>query len=466
MDAPNEDGIEALVCLGKQDMTIIQTDTKRQLHTIISREIIKPSSPTPSHLRTHNLSLLDQIATNTFMPMVAFYPNTDISGSSDAKMCELKNSLSQTLTKYYPFAGRHAKVAPSYVDCNDDGAAFVEASVGSTLLDFFRHSQHEDLTQFFSYDRIWCNENRSGDHDLQSDDGVIPLVVQASHFECGGVAVAISLSHKLADGSSLLHFFNDWAKMTRFCSSKQKQPFPIDPRFIPFQNINMNFDGISLAVSNDCITRSFTFPNSKINDLKTKVKSMTIDSRQPITNPTRVEVLTWLLFNRMVAATTKNNSGSFKPPSFGNLINIRNKMIEPLPKNTIGNFISFTEIRVMNEDEMKPESFIGELKKQKMQFQGLTNMEDAFSHLSGTSVEEMQRIFDESYGCTSLCRYPAYEINFGWGNPVKITIVGNVKKNCVLLMDAPNEDGIEALVCLGKQDMAIIQTDPELLEFC
>ncbi|KAJ9555421.1 hypothetical protein OSB04_010035 [Centaurea solstitialis] len=439
---------------------------RRQLHTIISRDIIKPSSPTPSHLRIHNLSLLDQIAAKTFMPIVAFYPNTDISGSSDVKTFDLKNSLSQTLTKYYPFAGRHAKMAPSYVDCNDDGAVFLEASVGSTLLDFLKRSQHEDLDQFFPYGRIWCNENRSGGHDLQSNDRVIPLAVQVSRLECGGVALAVSLSHKIADGSSLLHFLNDWAKMGRFCSSEQKQPFPVGPRFIPFQNINTNFDGISLAVSNDCITRSFTFPNSNINDLKNKVKSMTAGSGHPITNPTRVEVLTWLLFKRSVAAATKNNSGSFRPPSFGHMTNIRNKMIEPLPENTIGNFFTLMEILAMNEDETKPESFIGELKKQKMQFQGLQNLEDAFGHLPKTSLEEMQRKFDEAYSCTSLCRYPAYEINFGLGNPVKITTGGNIKKNCFVLMDAPNEDGIEALVCLEKQDMAIVQTDPELLELC
>ncbi|KAJ9555426.1 hypothetical protein OSB04_010040 [Centaurea solstitialis] len=433
---------------------------RRQLHTIISREIIKPSSPTPSHLRTHNLSLLDQITTNTFIPMVVFYTNTDV------KMFELKNSLSQTLTKYYPFAGRHAKIAPSYVDCNDDGVEFVEASIGSTLLDFFKHSQHEDLDQFFPYGRIW-NKNRSS-HDLQSD-GVIPLAVQVSHFECGGVALALSFSHRIADGSSLIRFFYDWAKMTRFGSSEQKQEFPIDPQFIPFQNINLNFDGISLAVSNDCITRSFTFPNSKINDLKNKVKSMTIESRQPIMNPTRLEVLTWLLCKCSMAAATKNNSGSSKPSGIGLVANLRSKMMNPLPENAIGNF-SFMEILTMDEDEMKAESFVGELKKQKMQVHGLTNIEDAFGRLQEmgleTNVEEMRRKYEETYICTSLCRYPTYEINFGWGNPVKVTIGGNLKKNSVIFIDAPNDDGIEALVCLGKQDMAVIQTDPELLKFC
>ncbi|GJU84592.1 putative RNA-directed DNA polymerase [Tanacetum coccineum] len=39
---------------------------------------------------------------------------------------------------------------------------------------------------------------------------------------------------------------------------------------------------------------------------------MTVESGQPIMNPTRVEVLTWLLHKRAVAAATKTNSGTFK----------------------------------------------------------------------------------------------------------------------------------------------------------
>ncbi|KAM0037102.1 putative transferase [Helianthus debilis subsp. tardiflorus] len=75
----------------------------------------------------------------------------------------------QTLTKYYPFAGRHANIAPTYVDCNDHGAEFIEASIDGVLSDFLQHWQHGDLDQLFPNERTWNNSNR-GDQDLQSDD--------------------------------------------------------------------------------------------------------------------------------------------------------------------------------------------------------------------------------------------------------------------------------------------------------
>ncbi|KAI3722613.1 hypothetical protein L2E82_33654 [Cichorium intybus] len=391
---------------------------KRQLHTIISREIIKPSSPTPSHLKTYNLTVLDQIISHEFTLLVAFYPHTHNYRTSHEKTLNLKNSLSQTLTKYYPFAGRYAKVAPTYVDCNDNGAQFFEASIDSTLSDFLQNSQHEDLDQFFPHGLVNYTSD-GGAHDLKKNDQRIPLSVQVNHFECGGLAVAVSM--------------------------------------------NINSMGLALDRSNDCVVKSFMFPNSKINDLKLKVKAMTAESGEPITNPTRVEVLSWLLYKCAVTAAIKNNSGSFKPTCLYHIANIRDKMIEPLPEKSIGNFFVSMEIRTKNESEMKPESIINELKKQKTQFKGLRNIETAFDIISKTDLDELHGKLDGAYVCSSMCGYSLYEIDFGWGKPVKATLPGYSRKNSFILMDAPNRDGIEALVFLGKEDMNSFQSDPELL---
>nr|GFB64762.1 acylsugar acyltransferase 3-like [Tanacetum cinerariifolium] len=130
--------------------SLVRFGSRRKLHTIVSREIMKPSSPTPSHLKTYNLSMFDQLAPDAYVPLVIFYPNySNIDLNSRLKLLDMKKSLSQTLTQYYPFA------------------------------------------------------------------------VQVNQFACGGIAVAVSLSHKIADGSSLCNFFNDWAVMTRLRSWEQ-----------------------------------------------------------------------------------------------------------------------------------------------------------------------------------------------------------------------------------------------------
>ncbi|KAL9431673.1 hypothetical protein AB3S75_026800 [Citrus x aurantiifolia] len=65
---------------------------------IISKEIIKPSSPTPLQLKTHKLSLLDQLAPDIYTSFLLFYddpPRVDdkTSTSTNNNYHRLKSSL-------------------------------------------------------------------------------------------------------------------------------------------------------------------------------------------------------------------------------------------------------------------------------------------------------------------------------------------------------------------------------------
>lgn len=445
---------------------------RRTLHTIVSKEIIKPSSPTPSHLKTYNLSLFDQLAPDAYIPLVIFYPNYfNIDLDSRLKLLDMKKSLSQTLTQYYPFAGRLAKNTPSFIDCNDDGIEFLEAQTDKPMTDFIRNMQHEDLDQLVPNGQLWNKLNHTFE-DFEKDKASI-LAVQVNQFSCGGIAVAVSLSHKIADGSSLCNFLNDWAIMTRLRSWEQKYVVsPINPYFISVKGNNLNVQGISLDKSRDnCVTRSFVFPGTKLNDLKLKVMAITADSDQPIINPTRLEVLNWLLYRCALRAASKTKSGSFKPTGFVMVTNIRNKMIKPLPKTTIGNFYVLPAFSTIDDpNDITPNFFVSQFKKLKMDVQGIKDIKSEFEILQTmfpeSVIEEEQRKADDYYTSTSLCTYPLYGIDFGWGKPIKASVAGTMINNNFLAVDAPNGGGIEVFVSLGKQDMLFFQKDPELLSFC
>ncbi|KAL8242525.1 hypothetical protein R6Q59_012827 [Mikania micrantha] len=88
----------------------------------ITQKKHKPSSPTPSHLRTYNLSEVDLLNPKSYSPRLLFYLNNDdLSLTTEQKSMMLKKSLSQRLTRYYPFVGRLPTPASPYVDCNDAG---------------------------------------------------------------------------------------------------------------------------------------------------------------------------------------------------------------------------------------------------------------------------------------------------------------------------------------------------------
>ncbi|KAI3739127.1 hypothetical protein L2E82_29521 [Cichorium intybus] len=421
---------------------------RRQLHTIVSRDIIKPSSPTPSHLKTYNLPLFDTLAVNAYMPIVAFYPSSSIYQNSHEKTLDLKNSLSHILEQYYPYAGRLAKSLPTHVDCSDEGVTFIEAHNDNPLSDFLQHSEHEDLDQLFPDDMIWLKSNHKGD----INGTTAPLFVQVNHFSCGGVAVAVSLSHKIADGTSIFNFFHHWAAMTRSRAEEHHDLSHMNPIFIPYKNRNVNLPkNLPDRSKGDYVTRSFVFPNSKINDLKAKITSMTMESGEPITNPTRAEALTWLIHKCAVTAASKSNSGIIKPTGVCHAMNLRNNLVEPLPETSVGNLYLPLQFPTVNESELTPNYIIGELRKRKKESRSIRNADTALE-----IVAEM---------CSDHSQIPLYGIDFGWGKPIKVTI-GGVVKNFIVMMDTPGGDGINALVSLERQDMKIIQNDDELLAFC
>ena len=69
------------------------------------------------------------------------------------------------------------------------------------------------------------------------------------------------------------------------------------------------------------------------------------------------------------------------------------------------------------------------------------------------------------YMCTSWCRFEFYEADFGWGRPKWVSIPSMKLKNSIYLMDMSDGKGIEAWVTLSREDMALVETNNELLEF-
>lgn len=109
---------------------------------MVSRETIKPSSPTPPHLRCYKLCWIDQQTPVKHLPVTLFYsghahhqqPQTQTTTVEfEAKIAALKASLSGALSRYYPLAGRQK--GNSLVDCADDGIDFYEARADVELSD-------------------------------------------------------------------------------------------------------------------------------------------------------------------------------------------------------------------------------------------------------------------------------------------------------------------------------------------
>ncbi|XP_031270307.1 stemmadenine O-acetyltransferase-like [Pistacia vera] len=276
---------------------------------IISREVIKPSSPTPPHLRLHNLSFFDQFIPSWCVPVLLFYSNKELddlaSYFATKRLHLLKTSLSETLVRYYPLAGSIGD--SESIECNDEGAVIWEARANCGLSEILKHPENETLDQLLPDDLQWTTNSN------------IPLVIQVTFFDCGGMAIGFCLSHRILDMSSMGKFINNWANTARGTGDHQ--------------NVLPDFSAATL------------FPRGDL----------------------------------------------------------------PVPP---------------------PHKLPG-----------------------GTVVTR------------SWCWIPVYQVDFGWGRPEWVTTTSNGMKNSILLMDTRDGLGIEALVTLEEQDMAVFERDDELLSF-
>ncbi|KAJ0672710.1 putative deacetylvindoline O-acetyltransferase [Helianthus annuus] len=432
-----------------------------QSFTIISRDTIKPANPTPSHLQTYNLSEHDLLIGKLYSPMLLLYPNKDsCSLTAQDKTRVLKNSLSRSLTKYYPFAGRLSTHKTPFVDCNDKGVVFLEAQSEAKLEEFqLGMAQDENLDNLFADDMVWNNSPHSTN-----------LVgIQVNHFACGGVGLAVSMSHLLGDGCTLGSFVNHWASVARYGSADHKEVLPLNPHFIHVPRTDsseapvMNQQNAGLSTP---VTRKFFFPNSKLNDLKKLVTSATNDI------PTRVEVLTSLLYKTAVAAAT-TNSGCFKPSYLMIPANIRTRLPEKLPQTAVGNFVSRMMVPTTHASETSLSMLVREIKKQKSQLEGVKSMQQSTENYKllmsklENDDQDLKTLIKRTYTCNILCGFPFNKVDFGWGKPMATGIATrSAGQNSLVLIDSAYGDGIEAHVTLEIQDMEVFQNDKELLSFC
>ncbi|KAK6789933.1 hypothetical protein RDI58_013733 [Solanum bulbocastanum] len=411
---------------------------------IISKEIIKPFSPSSKSRKSHKLSLLDQKAPNCYTTFVLFY-NKNSSSDLENVIDSLKVSLSKTLSYLNPLAGRVKDGIT--VECNDQGVDLTHANV------------HEDMSNVLTHLKIQVLRKLLPMNPLTRSDDNVLLALQITCFACGGIAIGVCISHLITDGSSIATFLKTWASISH---SQEK-------------NININ---ISDNLFMDCINifppkevhsfsvfqfggkdqlqpkmaaRRFVFNEFNILALNTKAERST----------SRVQAVLAFVWEAVIAAMQKrNNNNSIKNYVIRIPIDLRRRIQPPLPQQTMGNIIHMVEANW--EVSEGPLDYRLLVKKIQDSIKNVTkhgydvkNMDDRVRTLN-----KEERIL----GSTSFCKFPFYDIDFGWGRP-KWASVGSIAPNLVVLMDTSDGKGIEVWLGLVEEDMATLEKNQEFFKF-
>ncbi|KAF8403631.1 hypothetical protein HHK36_011735 [Tetracentron sinense] len=412
---------------------------------IISREIIKPSSPTPHHLTNFTLSFLDQLAPPVYVPIFLFY-----SAHADCNIGNLKNSLSATLTLFYPVAGR-IKDGTS-VDCNDDGADYFVAQVSGTPLSDFLGQPKPDVLKLL----LPCEPNTTW-----SGSGTdVLLAIQVNVFDCGGLAIGVCISHKIADAASLATFVGTWSAIARGATEIVVPRFDL-ASFFPPRDLS-GFMASTGIIRDKIVTNRFVFDASNIAALRAKAATAG--------TCTRVEALSAFIWSRFLALFTERKAGTENMHVLMHAVNLRKRMDPPLPQHSFGNVWRQTMTMPLGEsDKDSPRALEGLVRDaiRKIDGEYVRKFQEGDEYMK--NIIEIGQQFSKGevvlFCFSSWCWFPFYEVDFGWGKPTWVCTTTLPFKNVVIFMDTKSGDGIEAWVNMLEDDMAEFERDPELFEF-
>ncbi|XP_021843139.1 stemmadenine O-acetyltransferase isoform X1 [Spinacia oleracea] len=429
---------------------------------IISKEMVKPSLLPPSHPTTFTLSFLDQ----TFpvfppVPLLLLYTASTASTPQGVDIRGLKLSLSQTLDRFYPLAGRLQN--ESTISCNDEGVPFIETKVNFPLSRILT-SPHKFklLTKFFP-----------------SSPDLIPFSIQVNVFLCGGVVIACYWLHKLMDGTSLGTFLTHWAALSNKRFTDLVQPdfdaavnaFPPLPRTDQdlVTDLSMN---PTIMQSNPTIVvlKSFVFSQAALTDLKAKATS------ERVPKPTRFEALSGFIWEQAFAAATHNLTIPVEHKELEFAVCMRRWLTPPLPRESMGNlFILNVKARAdkrsrLQEMVEKIHSSLSNIQqKVTTVYQGENAGDLYLSDLKAGPTEYHEGLFRLS----SMCNMGLKEADFGFGKPVSVvradareTASAAMFRNHIVLTDYSHPilgDGMEAFIYMEEKDMVILESNPHFI---
>ncbi|KAJ4723782.1 vinorine synthase-like [Melia azedarach] len=440
---------------------------------IISKEFVKPSSPTPLHLKYHKLSFFDLCHRSSgYIPLVLYYPfNQDTNVSSynihrdvSKRLQILRQSLSETLSRFYPLAGRIKDT--NFIECNHEGVYFAEAKVRSPLNEFLKHPNLSLISNLLP--------DESGLRAIP-ENCTCASGVQATTFSCGGIVVGVIVTHTIVDGTAFSLFLKSWASTAVMDIEKVMSPkfdassifsygdsYPREVFLSPLSALPTKVDKF--------ITRRFVFDALAIANLKAKAATSS-----SVQNPTRVEVVT-ALFGKCFKAVLKETSGSNKSFLLAHAVNLRRKARPQFSEYLMGNCAWLVSFICKDDEETELHDLVCKFREATAKLNG-----DFVNSLQGDGgflnfIEAIKHERETYYTnridmivCSSWCNFEFYDLDFGWGKPAWVSafdfsqVVAN--SNVVLFMDTKDRNGIEAWVTLHEEQMAVLERDKELLAF-
>ncbi|WMV23359.1 hypothetical protein MTR67_016744 [Solanum verrucosum] len=299
---------------------------------------------------------------------------------------------------------------------------------------------------------------------LSSSTSGALIVAQLSHFECGGIALSLCMSHKVGDACCAYYFLRDWARLTRDPKLTLSPPYFVQDSLMPSVPFDVPlFSPVIEPKKERCIQKRFVFSESKINALKALVVAESC-----VQNPTRNEVVSALLY-KCAASSSTTNLGRSQLVQTSNL-----RSQAPLPPTSIGNIATIfsTPIYENYEHDLKLPKLVTDIRKSKHDMSTRNNLQEneyitVMLEAYRTGKLPFHQRNCDVYTITSILAFEFEKIDFGFGKPTRASQESGSFSNLFILMNTPDDHGrgVEAFVNLNEQQMSVFKNDNDLLQF-
>lgn len=376
----------------------------------------------------------------------------------------IRHALSKALVYYYPMAGRLRKTADGRLEvwCTGEGAVFVEASANCTLEEVGYLTQLTPCLKQLIYEYPVTYEH----HDIP------PLVIQVTHFLCGGFVLGFGLSHCMIDGLGFSQFLSAMADLARGMPLLSVTPEwkreILKPRISP---PIVNFEHKELACINPSrnnlidataglIQRSFLLTSQSLNKLKKDaLAGKAKDDEQYLYCST---------FEALAAFVWKSRVKALQIPLDEEVrllfaVNVRKVSKPSLPEGYYGN--GFFGACVAVSAKVVSESSLWYLVRMVKEAKARLTDEYLMSAMDFLELHRPEPQGSPPPTTTELylsdwSRMAYSQVDFGWGEAMNVSTVSIPSVNICVFLPPPNtnaddkeKNGIRVVTCLPTKAM-------------
>ncbi|XP_073259921.1 acetyl-CoA-benzylalcohol acetyltransferase-like [Populus alba] len=369
---------------------------------ILARKLITPSSPTPLNLQKLKISCLDQN-----------FPSNYYTSKKQAEVSSLiVTTMGQNIWK------------PKQSGC---------------LSEFLKEG--ELVTEL---------RNHLAPPLFQPEESPL-LIVQFNMFECGGLAIGISVTHKIVDGFTLFTFVDSPSfQLSSFCPPKDMSSIKT---FSPRSKRD-----------NTIVEKRIVFNGAALSSLKAAAHVNVNNSGSLKYEPSRVQVVTAFIWRALIKASQARH-GCLCPSYLTHIVDMRRRTALPIPGNMCGNFgtMSIAQFIPGDDSTVQLHDVVNRIHEEMSstfsECAKASNGDDIISIVTNKMLK-MKEIFETTeidvYLFNSWSRFPIYEADFGWERPEWVSSVYAPMEG-ILLLDSNDGDGIEAWVRLKENTMLHFQ---------